>query len=138
SYVSGSGSNALTFSYTVAAGQNTADLTVTGVNAGSATIKDAAGNAADLSGAVANPAGTLVIDTTAPTVSSVVASGTGISNGAGTLAAGSVVTLTVNLSEAVTVAGGTPTLTTRRAASLSYVSGSGSNALTFSYTVAAG
>src|SRR5439155_475226 len=108
-YVSGSGRNALTFSYTVAAGQNTADLTVTGVNPGTATIKDAAGNAADLSGAVANPAGTLVIDTTAPTVSSAVASGTGISNGAGTLAAGSVVTLTVNLSEAVTVAGGTPT-----------------------------
>ena len=31
-----------------------------------------------LTGAVTNPAGTLQIDTTAPTVSSVVASGTGI------------------------------------------------------------
>src|SRR5205807_1705632 len=137
-YVSGSGSNALTFSYTVAAGQNTSDLAVTAVNPGTATIKDAAGNAADLTGAVANPAGTLVIDTTAPTVSSVVASGTGVTNGAGTLAAGSVVTLTVNLSEAVTVAGGTPTLTLNDGGSASYVSGSGSNALTFSYTVAAG
>src|SRR5205807_1138633 len=118
--------------------QNTADLTVTRVNPGTATIKDAAGNAADLSGAVTNPAGTLVIDTTAPTVSSVAASGSGITDGAGTLAAGSVVTLTVNLSEAVTVAGGTPTLTLNDGGSASYVSGSGSNALTFSYTVAAG
>ena len=31
-YVSGSGTNALTFSYTVLAGQNTPDLTVTAVN----------------------------------------------------------------------------------------------------------
>ena len=43
-----------------------------------ATITDGAGNAANLSGAVTNPAGTLQIDTTTPTVSSVVASGTGI------------------------------------------------------------
>ena len=84
-YTGGSGSNALTFSYTVAAGQNTADLAVTAVNLGTATVKDGAGNAANLTGAVTNPAGTLQIDTTAPTVSSVVASGTGITAGAGDL-----------------------------------------------------
>ena len=89
-------------------------------------------------GAVTNPAGTLQIDTTAPTVSSVVASGTGITAGAGDLAAGSVVTLTVNLSEAVTVAGGTPTLTLNDGGTATYIGGSGTNALTFSYTVAAG
>src|SRR5205823_1461447 len=132
SYVSGSGSNALTFSYTVAAGQNTSDLAVTAVNPGTATIKDAAGNAANLTGAVANPTGTLVIDTTAPTVSSVTASGGGISNGAGTLAAGSVVTLTVNLSEAAPLAARPITLTLNDGGSATYVSGSGSNALTFS------
>ena len=111
-YASGSGTNALTFSYTVGASQNTADLAVTAVNLGTATVKDGAGNAADLSGAVTNLAGTLQIDTTAPTVSSVVASGTGIAVlAAGDLGVGSVVTLTVNLSEAVTVAGGTPTMT---------------------------
>ena len=82
-YTGGSGTNALTFSYTVAAGQNTADLAVTAVNLGTATVKDGAGNAANLTGAVTNPAGTLQIDTTAPTVSSVVASGTGITAGAG-------------------------------------------------------
>ena len=68
-YVSGSGTTALTFAYTVAAGQDTADLTVTGLTlAGSATIKDAAGNNAVLSGAITNPAGVLQIDTKAPTV----------------------------------------------------------------------
>ena len=137
-YTGGSGTNALTFSYTVAAGQNTADLAVTAVNLGTATVKDGAGNAANLTGAVTNPAGTLQIDTTAPTVSSVVASGTGITAGTGNLGAGSVVTLTVNLSEAVTVAGGTPTLTLNDGGTATYTGGSGTNALTFSYTVAAG
>ena len=63
-YTGGSGTNALTFSYTVGAGQNTADLAVTAVNLGTATVKDGAGNAANLAGAVTNPAGTLQIDTT--------------------------------------------------------------------------
>ena len=134
-YTGGSGTSALTFSYTVAAGQNTADLAVTAVNLNAATVTDGAGNAANLSGAVTNPAGTLQIDTTAPSVSSVVASGTGITAGAGDLAAGSVVTLTVNLSEAVTVAGGTPTLTLNDGGTATYTGGSGTSALTFSYTV---
>ncbi|WP_426614776.1 beta strand repeat-containing protein [Bradyrhizobium sp. McL0616] len=137
-YTGGSGSTALTFSYTVAAGQNTSDLTVTAVNLNSATVKDGAGNAANLAGAVANPSGTLQIDTTAPTVSSVAATGTGITSGSGNLAAGNVVTLTLNLSEAVTVAGGTPTLTLNDGGVATYTGGSGTGALTFSYTVAAG
>ena len=62
----------------MAAGQNTADLAVTAVNLNGATVKDGAGNAANLSLAWPNPAGTLQIDTTAPSVSSVAASGTGI------------------------------------------------------------
>ena len=45
------------------------------------------------------------------------------------------VTLTLNLSEAVTVAGGTPTLTLNDGGTATYTGGSGSNALTFSYTV---
>ena len=63
-YVSGAGSEALTFSYAVSAGQNTADLAVTRLNPNGATIRDAAGNNAVLSGAATNPAGTLAIDTT--------------------------------------------------------------------------
>ena len=133
------GSNALTFSYTVGAGQNTGDLAVTAFNLNGATLQDAAGNSANLAGAVTNPAGTLQIDTTAPTVSSVVTSGPGIDgSGNGDLNAGHVVTLTVNMSEAVTVAGGTPTLSLNNGGTASYTGGSGSNALTFSYTVGAG
>jgi hypothetical protein len=41
---------------------------VTAVSLNSATITDGAGNAANLAGAVTNPAGTLQIDTTTPAV----------------------------------------------------------------------
>ena len=137
-YTGGSGTSALTFSYTVATGQSTSDLAVSAFNSNSATIKNGAGTAASLTGAVTNPAGTLQIDTTTPSVSSVVTSGTGITSGSGDLGVGSVVTLTVNLSEAVTVAGGTPTLTLNDGGKATYTGGSGTSALTFSYTVAAG
>src|SRR5439155_22746029 len=67
-YAGGSGSNSLIFSYTVAAGQNTSDLTVTAFNLNGATVRDAAGNNANLAGAVTNPSGILTIDTVAPGV----------------------------------------------------------------------
>jgi hypothetical protein len=76
--------------------------------------------------------------TTPPTVSSVVANGAGITNGSGILHAGAVVTLTVDMSEAVTVSGGTPSLTLNDGGTATYQSGSGSSALVFSYTVATG
>jgi hypothetical protein len=139
-YTGGSGTSALAFNYTVAAGQNTPDLTVTAFNLNAATVKDVAGNTAVLTGAVTNPAGTLKIDTTTPTVSSVVTSGPGITSGNGTLGVGSVVTLTVNFSEAaiVTTTGGTPTLTLNDGGIATYSGGSGASALAFTYTVAAG
>ena len=133
-YAAGSGTNALTFSYTVGAGQNTPDLAVTGVNLGTATVTDAAGNAANLSAAVTNPAGTLQIDTTAPTVTSVAQSFTG-----NDLDAGKSGTLTLNTSEAVTVAGGAPTLTLNDGGTATYdAAHSTATSLTFDYTVAAG
>ncbi|MBX3324848.1 MAG: hypothetical protein KF682_03015 [Nitrospira sp.] len=64
---SGSGTNALTFSYTVASGDNTADLAVTAFNLNGATVKDAQGNNANTAGAVTNPAEVLVVDTVSPT-----------------------------------------------------------------------
>ena len=137
-YSGGSGTSALTFTYTVAAGQSTSDLTVTAYNANGGTIANGAGAAATMTGAVTNPAGTLQIDTTTPSVSSVTTSGTGITSGSGDLGAGSVVMLTVNMSEAVAVAGGTPSLTLSDGGTATYSSGSGSSALVFSYTVAAG
>ena len=140
-FVGGSGTTALTFSYTVAAGQNTPDLIVSAFNLNGATVKDGAGNVADLSGATNNnPAGTLQIDTLLPSVSSIATSGTGITNGSGNLGVGQAVTLTVNMSEAVTVntTGGSPTLTLNDGGTATFVGGSGTTALTFSYTVAAG
>jgi hypothetical protein len=137
-YASGSGTSALTFNHTVAAGQNTPDLTVTALNLNGGTIKDAAGNTAVVTGAATNPAGTLQIDTAASTVSSVATSGTGITSGTGSLNAGKVVTLTVNFNENVVVAGGTPTLTLNDGGVATYTGGSGTSALAFNYTVAAG
>ena len=131
-YTGGSGSNALTFSYTVAAGQNTVGLAVTAVNLNSATITDGAGNAANLSLTGLTQSGPQ-IDTTTPTISSLVES-----PASGDLNAGKTVTLTLNLNEAVTVAGGTPTLTLNDGGTATYTGGSGTNALTFSYTVGAG
>jgi hypothetical protein len=138
-YVSGSGSNALTFTYTVAAGQNTPDLTVTGLSANGGTIKDGAGNNAVLGGAVTNPAGTLQIDTTAPKIASIATSGTAITAGKGDLGSGSTLTLTVNFNENVIVdtTAGTPTLALNDGGTATYTGGSGSSALTFSYTVGA-
>ena len=56
---------------------------------------------------------------------------------AGDYDTGKTVTLTLNMSEAATVTG-TPTLTLNDGGTATYVSGSGSNALVFSYTVLAG
>src|SRR5262249_54561244 len=103
-----------------------------------AKITDVAGNT---SGASSNYTVTIVgADTTPPTVSSVVASGAGITNRNGNLNAGKVVTLTVAFSEAVTVntSGGTPTLALNDGGAATYTGGSGSNSLIFSYTVATG
>ncbi len=197
-YSGGSGTTALTFSYTVGAGQNTSALTATTVNLNSASVTDGAGNAANLSLSGLSQNGPQ-IDTTAPAApliandtingnSSVTLSGTAAANNSiavfdgstelgaaaangsgvwsyttGTLAnglqaftatatdaagntsaastvvdamigqpagplvsslqespasgdldVGNTVTLTLNLSEAVTVAGGTPTLIAQR------------------------
>ena len=70
----GSGTNQLSFTYTVAGGQNSADLEVSAFNLNGATVKDAQGNDADTTGAVTNPDGILVVDTmplNAPTISQV-------------------------------------------------------------------
>jgi len=66
-YVSGTATTKLRFSYTVQTGQNTSDLAVTGLVANGATISDGAGNPANTGGLAVNPAGTVIIDATAPT-----------------------------------------------------------------------
>ena len=73
-------------------------MAATAVNLNSATITDGAGNAANLSLNGLTQSGPQ-IDTTTPTISSLVES-----PASGDLNAGKTVTLTLNLSEAVTVA----------------------------------
>src|SRR5260370_1296921 len=107
----GGSGTALSFSYTVGAGQDTGDLTVTSFNLNGATLQDA--RAEEHTSALQShlTLGSRLLLEQTPTVTSVVSSGAGIDgSGNGDLNAGHVVTLTVNLSEAVTVAGGTPTL----------------------------
>jgi hypothetical protein len=145
SYASGSGSAVLTFNYTVAVGNSSADLDYASTAAlalNGGTIKDAAGNNATLTLAAPAAAGSLgannslVIDTVAPTVTGVTST-----TANGTYPAGTVIPITVAFSESVTVAG-TPQLTlstgTPATTAVNYASGSGTNVLTFNYTVAAG
>ena len=125
-YVSGTGTSALTFSYTVGAGQNTSGLAVTGITG---TIADLAGNALSTSNLPETFTG-VIVDTATPVVTTVAAT-------AGDYDAGKALTLTLHMSEAVNVTG-TPTLTLNDGGSATYVSGTGTNALTFSYMVGAG
>ena len=142
-YASGTGTAALTFSYTVQAGDTSADLDYVSTSAlalNSGTIKDAAGNNATLtlaSPGAANSLGNnkaLVIDGVAPSVTSV----TVPSNGA--YGTGQDLSFTVNWSEAAIVTG-TPRLALTIGSSTQYadyVSGTGTAALVFKYTVQSG
>jgi hypothetical protein len=144
SYTGGSGTTTLTFTYTVQAGDNSADLdyvATTSLALNGGTIKDGANNAADLTLSTPGTAGSLgfnkniVIDTTAPTITDVSSSSAN-----GTYSIGAVIPVTVQFSEPVT-ATGTPQLTLDNGgagAVVNYTSGSGSDTLTFNYTVQAG
>jgi len=146
-YLGGSGSNMLSFLYTVQAGDQSADLNIAGIGALSlngarifnARLDDAFSDlpdpaSVDSLGSRAN----LVIDGVAPVVSSVTVPANG------TYVAGQNLDFVVNFSENVTVdtSGGTPnilvTLDGGGTALAQYVSGSGSNALLFRLVVSSG
>jgi hypothetical protein len=143
-YVSGSGTSQLVFTYTVGSTDLTSDLDVASANALSAnggTIKDAAGNDAVLTLPTGSASGSLsgtraiIIAGNAPTVTSVSSS---TANGSYNLAQS--VTITVTFSAAVNVTG-TPQITLETGATdrtVNYVSGTGTTTLSFTYTVAAG
>jgi len=146
-YVSGSGTSKLVFSTTVAATDTTtAALAIKGVNVPSgASIKDASGVSANLAGAATTFTG-LAIDppttppvstppvTTPPAVHPAVTQATA-SPGTGTEQVGAKIALTLDFNEAVSVAG-KPTLTLNDGSTATYVSGSGTDKLVFSTTVA--
>ncbi len=137
-FLSGSGSTALVFTYTVQAGDS--DTDGVGIDAdalaqaGGSTIQDAAGNDATLTHIAVDEAPANAVDTTAPAVDTVEISSDGPYGVDG------VIDVTVTFDEAVTVSG-TPEIaltvgtTTRQATA---VSGTGTAALVFSYTVVAG
>ena len=121
-----SSATALTFDYTVQAGENTPALKVTGLAAGS--IQDLAGNAL-----AKVPAANLdlQVDTLTPAVSSVTAShshGTGV---------GAPITVTLKMNEALTVSG-TPELLLSNGGIATYnASSSSAKALVFNTTIGA-
>ncbi|RZA25696.1 MAG: LamG domain-containing protein [Proteobacteria bacterium] len=140
-YIGGSGTNMLSFVYSVQAGDSTSDLNYLATNSLSGTIMDTAGNAATLTlpalGSGQSLAGqsAIVIDATPAVVSSV----TSVKPD-GAYGAGNVIDIVVNFSRPVIVLGATPqlALNTIPPSSASYLSGSGSSALTFRYTVQSG
>ncbi len=143
-YSSGSGGATLTFNYTVQSGDVSSDLDYTSTTAlalNSGTIKDGTGNDATLtlaSPGAANSLGAnkaLVIDGVVPTVSSVNAS-----TANGTYGVGSVISIDVIFSEAVTITN-TPQLTLETGTTdrtVNYSEGSGTSFVTFKYTIQAG
>ncbi|MFO1027679.1 MAG: Hint domain-containing protein [Acetobacteraceae bacterium] len=142
SYASGSGSNVLTFTYTILAGQTDTNGISIGSNAlvlNSGTIQDKAGNAATITGTAVSDNSSYKVDTTAATISSeAVSAATGLQNS--TLNSGDVVTAAVTFSEAVLVTG-SPNLSLIIGGSTvaaSYASGSGSSTLLFTYTILSG
>jgi VCBS repeat-containing protein len=148
-YVGGSGTSALTFSYTVLSGQNTSDLTVSSFNLNGAAIADGAGNVANLSGATNyNPSGTLQIDTTAPAITintiasnnvinaTKAASGFSISGSTGGVENGQVVTVQI-LNSANTVVDSYSTADQSNAWAVSVTSAQTTGLADGSYTVTA-
>jgi len=134
SYSSGSGTGALTFTYIVAAGQNTAALVATSVALNGATITDASGNALDLSLSGLAQVGP-EIDTTAPQVAAIIET-----PATGALGVGAKVAITLAASEALMGSGGTgPTLTLNNGGVATYnVHTSTSTSAVFDYTVKPG
>ncbi|MFX1557910.1 MAG: Ig-like domain-containing protein, partial [Promethearchaeota archaeon] len=143
-YVSGSGSTTLTFTYTVISGHNTPDLDYNATDALSlngGVINDTVGNNADLILPAPGTPGSLgdnkeiIIDTIAPTIINVSST-----RPDGTYGEGEIINIIINFSESVYVTG-TPQLTLETGdvdAVVDYSSGSGTNILIFTYTVASG
>jgi VCBS repeat-containing protein len=140
-YLSGSGTNTLTFQHTVLAGEQdlTGIVTGTAIDLNGGTIKDAASNNAVLAINAVEPSTAGVdVDAIVPAVTSV-----GVPANA-TYIAGQDLDFTVNTNKNVTVdtTGGTPyitlTLDTGGTVDATYISGSGTSALTFRYVVVSG
>jgi hypothetical protein len=130
-YSSGSGTNKLNFQYTVSESDNDTDgIAINLLELNSGTITDFAGNVATNTFAIPSTSGVLV-DSTNPTITSVQVPAS--SN----YATGQVLSFKINFGENVTVTG-SPRLTLAIGSTTRYAvysTGSGTNQLTFNYTV---
>src|SRR6476661_6261343 len=142
-YISGSGGTALTFNYVVQAGDTSADLEYLATNAltlNGGTIKETAGSAFDAfftlpTLASANSLGgskAIVIDGVAPTITSVTST-----TANGSYNTTNNINVTVNFSEAVTLAGGNMTVALDTGGTVTIAPFTGTSAVG-SYTPAAG
>jgi hypothetical protein len=138
-YLSGSGTTALVFRYTVQAGDS--DSNGIALNAtlqpNGGTLQDDVGNAASTTLNSIGSLTSVLVDAQGPSIDSVSLPSSG------TYTAGQNLNFTLNFSEAVTVntGGGTPRLALTIGATArfaSYLSGSGTTALVFRHTVQAG
>jgi sugar lactone lactonase YvrE len=138
-YTSGTGTQILTFNYTVQSGDTSSDLDYTATTALSGIINSSSyGQIANLAlpaPAAANSLGSnksIIIDTTSPTITNITST---LANG--TYRIGVVVPIQVSFSENVVVTG-TPALLLETGTldrNVNYVSGSGTPTLLFNYTV---
>jgi uncharacterized delta-60 repeat protein len=143
-YSSGSGTNQLTFTYQVQNGDNSSDLSYTDINSlilpQGSFIKDLALNNAILSLPAIGGTGSLsanqqiLIDTMSPSITSVSSSKVN-----GTYSAGTDIDIQINFSENIFVdsSSGVPTLdlNTNPSRSATFLSGSGTQQLTFKYSI---
>lgn len=141
-YASGSGTNTLTFNYTVAAGHSTSDLdyaSATALTLNGGTIRSSASSLdAILTLATPGTAGSLgankniVIATGTAAVTNVTSP-----TANGKYGVGVTIPITVSFNNTVDVTG-TPRLALNTGGTATYSGGTGTNTLTFDYTVAAG
>ncbi|MDM8566893.1 fibronectin type III domain-containing protein [Candidatus Halobeggiatoa sp. HSG11] len=143
-YSSGSGTDTLTFTYTVASGDISSDLdyaNTTALSLNSGTIQDGATNDAVLTLPTPGTAGSLgvnkaiIVDSIAATIIDITAT-----TANGTYISGNTINITIQFDKVVNVTG-TPQLTLETGttdAVVDYSSGSGTDTLTFTYTVASG
>jgi hypothetical protein len=140
-YTSGSGTSTLTFDYTIQTGDTSADLTYLATNAlalNSGTIKNSSNLDAVLTLASPSAASSLaankaiIVDTTLPTVTSFSST-----TSDGSYKLGTVINITANLSEAVTIASSI-TVTLDNGETVLLTHNSETNTLSGSYTIGSG
>jgi hypothetical protein len=142
-YASGSGTDFLTFNYTVGASDSSADLDYASTSALSlngGSILDPSNSPATLTLPAPGSAGSLGSNSSiviGNTVTGATVTGVTSTNNNGSYGVGAVISIVVNFSGSVTVTG-TPRLSLNDGGTAHYFSGSGTSALTFRYTVAAG